>query len=219
MDALNPLPKPHNRSVALSTPALSPGLAVGIYGGSFNPAHEGHWHVAETARKRLGLDRVWWVVSPQNPLKSPAETSDFAQRVQDVRALIDGRPRHVISTIERDEDLGRTLDTVRFLTRHWRSVHWVWVMGEDNLAGFHRWFGWREIADLVPIAIVSRPHVRPIAGLSKMAQVLSSHRLDESQAGSLVVKSPPAWVYLHARHNAASSTALRSRAYSDADTA
>ncbi len=197
---------------ALQSEALAPGMVVGLFGGSFNPVHRGHWHVAETARKRLQLGRVWWLVSPQNPLKSSGETADYRERVARVRRLIGRRPRHVVSTLEARIGVRRTAETVAHLVRRWPQVRFVWIMGGDNLGGFHRWGAWRSIAQMAPIAVVSRPGVRPPAGLACAAQALRPYRVLQENAGLTVVRRPPVWVYLTARYNNASSTALRVQA-------
>src|ERR1700742_866487 len=137
---------------------LEPGMRVGLYGGSFNPAHEGHAHVAETARRRLNLDRVIWLVSPQNPLKARHETADLAERMAGAHGLAHGR--HMIVT-DVEERLGSayTIDTVRALKARFPGVKFVWVMGADSLASFHRWRGWTQIMREGPVAVVSRPWI------------------------------------------------------------
>lgn len=196
---------------ALQSELLMPGMAVGLYGGSFDPVHEGHWHVAETARKRLGLDRVWWLVSPQNPLKS-FSPADYDARLDQVRAFVGRTPRHVISDFERRHDLSRTVDTITTLTKRSPQVRFVWLMGADNLRIFHRWAGWRTIAKSVAIAVVARPRQGPFATTSRAAQILAPYRVDQSSAGLTVVRGQNSWVYLTARLYVASSTALRAKA-------
>ena len=135
---------------------LTPGMKVGLFGGSFNPAHEGHRHVAQTALKRLDLDRLIWLVSPQNPLKSADETASLAQRMQSARAFA-GR-REQVSDAETRLGVSYTIDTVRLFRARYPGVHFVWIMGSDNLAGFHRWRGWSDLFHTLPIAVVSRPN-------------------------------------------------------------
>src|SRR6516164_6514743 len=135
--------------------ALLPGMRVGLFGGSFNPAHEGHAHVAETARRRLGLDRVIWLVSPQNPLKPTHETADLARRMASARAQARG-PGMIVTELETRLGSAYTIDTVRALKARFPGVHFVWVMGADSLASFHRWRGWTQIMREVPVAVVSR---------------------------------------------------------------
>ena len=133
-------------------------MKVGLYGGSFNPAHEGHAHVAETARQRLGLDRVIWLVAPQNPLKSSAETQPLDARLAGVRALARDRGM-IVSDVEARLGTRYTLDTVLALKARFPGVRFVWIMGADSLAGFHRWRGWTQIMRALPVAVVSRPWI------------------------------------------------------------
>ena len=136
--------------------ALTPGMRVGLFGGSFNPAHEGHLHVAETAMQRLKLDRIVWMVSPQNPLKDAAETAPLAARMDSARAMARA-PGMVVSDVETRLGTVWTIDTLRALTDRYPGVRFVWVMGSDNLASFHHWRGWTDIMRLMPMAVVARP--------------------------------------------------------------
>ena len=135
---------------------MAPGLTIGLLGGSFNPAHGGHAYVSETARKRLGLDYVWWLVSPGNPLKASGGMADFAARLASARALA-RHPRFIVTDIEQRLGTRYTADTVAALQRRFPQVTFVWLMGSDNLGQFGRWQRWREIAAWVPIAVVQRP--------------------------------------------------------------
>ncbi|WP_371514821.1 nicotinate-nucleotide adenylyltransferase [Brevundimonas denitrificans] len=142
---------------------LEPGLKVGLLGGSFNPAHEGHAHVAETAMQRLGLDRVIWLVSPQNPLKDDSETAPLVERMASAREFARG-PAMVVSDFESRVGCRWTVDTLRAVTARHPGVKFVWLMGSDNLATFHRWRGWTDIAAAMPMAVIagrlpaSKPH-------------------------------------------------------------
>ena len=187
---------------------LSPGMKVGLYGGSFNPAHEGHAHVAETALRRLGLDRVIWLVSPQNPLKPTHETDALARRIQGARRYAQG-PAMIVSDAETRIGSQYTIDTVRALKARFPGVHFVWIMGADSLASFHRWRGWTQIMRDVPVAVVSRPWIALKSRFSPAARRFSHARLPTSAARLLPTTRPPAWVYLHGPLNFASSTALR----------
>jgi len=186
---------------------LEPGMRVGLYGGSFNPAHEGHAHVARTAQVRLGLDRVIWLASPQNPLKTsrPASTRE---RAAAVRQLADG-PATIVSDLERRLGATYTIDVIHILQARYPGVKFVWLMGGDNLASFHRWKGWADIMRTVPVAVVARPGFTLKALLSVAAQRFSSARRPAAQAKMLADLRPPAWVYLPAPLHFASSTALR----------
>ncbi|MDE2183889.1 MAG: nicotinate (nicotinamide) nucleotide adenylyltransferase [Alphaproteobacteria bacterium] len=136
---------------------VAPGLRIGLLGGSFNPAHAGHLYVAEIARRRLALDYVWWIVSPQNPLKPVEGMLPFEARYAAARALAAGNPRIVVTELERTLGSSYTLDTIKALRRRFAQVRFVWLMGSDNLEQFHRWRGWREIARRLPVAVVLRP--------------------------------------------------------------
>jgi nicotinate-nucleotide adenylyltransferase len=183
---------------------------VGLYGGSFNPAHEGHAHVAETAKRRLGLDRVIWLVSPQNPLKSRHETADLAERMEGARALAKG-PGMIVSDIETRLGSAYTIDTVRALKARFPGVKFVWIMGADSLASFHRWRGWTQIMRETPVAIVSRPWISLKSRFSPAAQRFARYRLPSTAALRLADSTPPAWIFLFGRFNFQSSTALRER--------
>jgi nicotinate-nucleotide adenylyltransferase len=186
---------------------LEPGMRVGLYGGSFNPAHEGHAHVARTAQVRLGLDRVIWLVSPQNPLKTSRPASTHA-RAAAVRQLAGG-PATIVSDLERRLGATYTIDVIRILQARYPGVKFVWLMGSDNLASFHRWKGWADIMRSVPVAVVARPGFTLKGLLSVAAQRFSSARRPAAQAKILADLRPPAWVHLPAPLHFASSTALR----------
>ncbi|MEI9964450.1 MAG: nicotinate-nucleotide adenylyltransferase [Caulobacteraceae bacterium] len=135
---------------------LEPGMRVGLFGGSFNPAHEGHAHVAETALERLGLDRVIWLVSPQNPLKPRHETEVLSRRVWGAARYAQG-PSMIVTAAETRIGSFYTIDTVRALKARYPKVKFVWIMGADSLLSFHRWRGWTELFREIPMAIVARP--------------------------------------------------------------
>ncbi len=185
-------------------------MRVGLYGGSFNPAHEGHAHVAETAKRRLRLDRVIWLVSPQNPLKKGHETADLAERMAGARALAKG-PGMIVSDVETRLGSAFTIDTVRALKRRFPRVKFVWIMGADSLASFHRWRGWTQIMREVPVAVVSRPWISLKSRFSPAALRFAHFRRPSSEALRLPGLKPPAWIFLFGRFNFQSSTALRAR--------
>jgi nicotinate-nucleotide adenylyltransferase len=189
---------------------LTPGMKVGLYGGSFNPAHEGHAHVAETAKRRLGLDRVIWLVSPQNPLKDRHETASLAERMAGARELAEG-PGMIVSDAETLLGSAYTIDTVRALKARFPRVKFVWIMGADSLASFHRWRGWTQIMREVPVAVVSRPWISLKSRFSPAALRFARYRRPSSRALGLAGSKPPAWVFLYGRFNFTSSTALRER--------
>lgn len=185
-------------------------MKVGLYGGSFNPAHEGHAHVAETARRRLGLDRVIWLVAPQNPLKSSAETQPLAERLAGVRAFARDRGM-IVSDVESRLGTRYTLDTVLALKARFPGVRFVWIMGADSLASFHRWRGWTQIMRTLPVAVVSRPWISLKSRSSPAARRFAEARLPFQRARTLPGQAPPAWVFLYGPLNFQSSTALRER--------
>jgi nicotinate-nucleotide adenylyltransferase len=188
---------------------LSPGMKVGLFGGSFDPAHEGHALVAETALKRLGLDRVIWLVSPGNPLK-PNAPAELGRRLQSARRLARG-PRMVVSDAETRIGQRYTIDTVRALKARFPGVRFVWIMGADSLLGFHLWRGWTELMREVPMAIVTRPGSAIRSRLAPAARRFARGRLPSSRARRLAFARPPAWIFLRAPWSFASSSALRSR--------
>jgi len=187
---------------------LSAGMRVGLFGGSFNPPHSGHLHVAETARIRLGLDRVVWLVSPQNPLKAARDTAPLEQRMAWAQALAAG-PDMIVSDLERRAGLWWTVDTLRLLKSRHPRVKFVWVMGSDNLMGFHHWKGWTDIARLMPMAVVARPGSILGSRFAPTSTFFADRRVPASRAPVLATMEAPAWVYLTAPLNPQSSTAIR----------
>lgn len=186
-------------------------MRVGLLGGSFNPAHAGHAHIAEVARRRLGLDRVIWLVSPQNPLKDARQSAPLARRMASARAVAAG-PSMIVSDVETRIGTRYTVDTLRALRARFPGVKFVWLMGADNLATIHRWRGWTDIFGLVPIAVIARPGRLAAARTAPAARRFASARLPSSQALRLAEHEAPAWAYLRARLNHASSTAIRAAA-------
>jgi nicotinate-nucleotide adenylyltransferase len=193
-------------------------MKVGLLGGSFNPAHEGHAHVAETAIARLGLDRVIWLVSPQNPLKGRHETAPLAARMASARRMAPGR-RMIVSDAETRVGAQYTLDTLRILKARFPGVHFVWLMGADNLATVHRWKGWVEIMHEVPVAVVSRPWAGLKSRFSPAARRFARYRQPSARGKRLPFAKPPAWSYFRGPLNFNSSTALRARLKGQSDSA
>ncbi|WP_394694796.1 nicotinate-nucleotide adenylyltransferase [Hyphobacterium sp.] len=179
-------------------------MTVGLFGGSFDPVHAGHRHVAQTALKQLGLDRVWWIVSPQNPLKSH-QAGDYSRRFVSVEMAAPG-PRMVISDIEKRTAIRTTAELLNVLNKRYPKVHFVWIMGADNLKQFHRWRRWREIAASTPIAIIARPQDPIRARLSPAARGMAGSRIAESHAKLIARRRVPGWTYLtEPLHSEASS--------------
>ncbi len=193
---------------ALNIPPVGDGLKIGLFGGSFNPPHAGHVQVSELALVRAGLDRVWWVVTPGNPLKDHAQLAPLEQRIAASRAMI-SHPRITVTAFEARRRVRYTADTLELLARLRPRARFVWVMGADNLAGFHRWQNWREIAASVPILIVDRPG-STLSFLSAPAAIaLARYRIDESDASLLPYMRPPAWTFIHGPRSPLSSSAIR----------
>ncbi|RKQ96559.1 nicotinate-nucleotide adenylyltransferase [Maricaulis maris] len=198
-----------SRAGALRGDGLARGMRIGLFGGSFDPPHAGHLHVARTALRRLGLNQVWWLVSPQNPLKiSPS--GDFQRRFNAVRTLATQPGMH-ITDIESRLGTTRTIDLLTHLKTRHPGVHFVWLMGADNLAGIHRWAHWPQIFRSVPVAVIARPQDAVRARLSRAATQFATSRIRESEAAALPLQSAPAWTYLTERLHSHSSTALRAR--------
>lgn len=189
-------------------PPHAPGMVIGLYGGSFNPPHAAHRHVSLVALRRLRLDRVWLLVSPGNPLKDNAALPPIDERAAAARRLT-AHPRIVVSDVERRIGATRTYDVVARLTSRCPGVRFVWIMGADNLAAFHRWGRWRELANLVPIVVVDRPGATFAPLSAPAARALAGRRIDERDAPLLAGLPPPAWCFLHEPRSALSSSALR----------
>jgi len=204
------LSRPRFASLGIATPLALPGQRIGIMGGSFNPPHAGHLAVSETALRRLKLDRLWWVVTPANPLKPPGGLPPLAERLAACRRLA-RNPRIEITGFEAGLGSPYTALTVGFLRGRFPRVRFVWVMGADNLASFHRWQEWRRIAACMPIAVVDRPGWRLKALASPAGRALQTRRRPESMAGSLARQRPPAWTYLGTRLSTLSSSEIRGR--------
>ncbi len=189
-------------------PPHARGMAIGLFGGTFDPPHEAHVGATLLAMKRLGLDRVWWLVTPGNPLKNTNGLAPLAARIAAACALTN-HTRIDVSGLEAVIKTRYTYDTIRWLVRRCPGVRFVWIMGADNLRSFHRWQRWRDIARMVPIAVVDRLGPSLYASAGTAGQALSRFRLPESAARSLVNRKPPAWIYLHGLKSPLSSTALR----------
>ncbi len=181
------------RISALKSETLAPGMTVGLYGGTFDPTHAGHAHVARTALKRLGLDRVWWLATPGNPFKTHAP-APLDQRLDAIRALAP-EPCQVASDLEARLGSNRTIEVIRLLQARHPRVRFVWIMGADGLAQLHRWASWREIAHRVPICVVARPGTALKARLAPAARMMARDRVPESAARALPSRKP-GWTYL-----------------------
>jgi nicotinate-nucleotide adenylyltransferase len=183
-----------------------PRLRVGLLGGSFNPAHEGHRHLSLVALKALRLHQVWWLVSPQNPLKRSAGMAPLPERLASARAVA-RHPRIRVTDLERRLGTRFTVDTLAALRRRWPRIDFVWLMGADILAQLPRWRRWTAVMTGVPVLVVDRPGHAYIALASAAARRFRQARVRWPQA--LPGRSPPAWCFLWARRNPASATAIR----------
>jgi nicotinate-nucleotide adenylyltransferase len=189
-------------------PPFTPGRRIGLFGGTFDPPHEAHIAACLLAMKRLQLDQVWWLVTPGNPLKDTRDLAPLENRIARAREMT-RHPRIVVTGLEAGIGVRFTYDTIRYLTARCPGVRFVWIMGADNLRSFHRWQNWRDIAALVPIAVVDRLGPSLYAMGSIAAQALGRYRLPERNAALLADRAPPAWVFLHGLKSPLSSTALR----------
>jgi len=183
---------------------------IGLLGGSFNPAHEGHRHISLLALKRLRLDEVWWMVTPQNPLKKAGETAPFEERMR-AAALVARHRRIRVTDIERRFGTQHTADTLCLLLPRFPKCRFVWLMGADNLQQLTEWKDWRRIFRLVPIAVFSRPPYSKASLMARSARVFAEARVAEPLARSIVTMQPPAWVFLHTPPHAGSATRIRAR--------
>jgi len=189
-------------------------MTIGLLGGTFNPPHDGHRHISLEAMRRLGLDRVWWLVTPGNPLKDHDGLAPMDQRAKDC-ASVANHPKISITTIERKIGSAYTANTVEHITRRARGTTFVWLMGGDNLAGFHKWDRWQDISTAVAIAVLDRPGTRHKALSSPAAKTMASSRLPSQSAHLLPGHPPPVWTFLDIPLSGSSSTALRARREAD----
>jgi nicotinate-nucleotide adenylyltransferase len=198
-----------NRPRPCEAPARAvPRQRIGLLGGSFNPAHEGHLAISRDALRHLRLDRVWWLVSPQNPLKPVTGMASFAERFASAQALAARDRRVLVSDLEQRLGTRYTVDTILWLKRR-RSDHIVWLIGADNLLQLPKWRHWRRLLAMVPIAVFDREPYSYRASTGRVARAYADRRLEQRAAPALAQHRPPAWVYLRLRRHEASSTAIR----------
>ena len=188
-------------------PLTRPGQVIGLLGGSFDPPHAGHVHISREALKRFGLARVWWLVTPGNPLK-PHGPAPLVERMAACRALLD-HPRIEVSDFEARDGTRFTAETLRALQGARPAVRFVWLMGADNLAQLDRWQNWREIMERVPVGVLARPGQRISARMSKAARVYRRFRLKGRDSLALGRAEAPAWCFVNVPMQDISSTALR----------
>lgn len=202
------------RAVMAAAPTASDGMwgfsnrRVGLLGGSFNPAHGGHLDLSKLVLKHLDLDEIWWLVSPQNPLKSTTDMMPFSERLETATAVAAAERRIRVTGIERRFGSTYTADTLRLLRRRFPRIHFVWLMGGDNLVQLPHWKHWQEIFRTIPIAVFNRPNGRgALAGTA--AHRFSHVRVPVTTARRLALMSPPAWVFFHTKLDYRSATRIR----------
>ena len=191
---------------------MSGTLRIGLLGGSFNPAHEGHLHISQEALKRLKLDQVWWLVSPQNPLKSTSNMASYAERFESARKVTQHDRRIKISDFEKKNGLTYTYETLSAIKKHYPKIKFVWIMGADNLPTFHLWQKWRDIINIMPMVIFDRAPFSHTGLRARAWQALRKFRLPENDISAIADK-PKHWAYMYilSRRHPASSTEIRAK--------
>lgn len=192
----------------LRMPHVEKGMAVGLFGGSFNPPHDGHSLVCEIALRRLRLDQIWWIVTPGNPLKDARILRPLEERIARSEQIATD-PRIKVTAFEARHRIRYSADTIDLVQSRNTGVNFVWLMGADNLKGFHRWQHWQSIASSIPIAVIDRPGSTLSYLSSRMAITFDHARVDEEDAPLLARMDPPAWTFIHGPRSSLSSTALR----------
>ena len=192
----------------VALPPHGPGLRIGLFGGSFNPPHEAHRAVSLLAMKKLQLDRLWWLVTPGNPLKDKNALPSIDERIALAQAMAD-HPRIDVTGFEAVIGAKYSYDTIAWLLKESPGTHFVWIMGADNLKDFHHWKHWRDIFMMLPIAVVDRGGLSLKAASGPAAISFAKARIPENQASRLPVLPAPAWVYLHGVKSDLSSTQIR----------
>lgn len=182
-------------------------MRIGVLGGSFDPAHEGHAHITREALRRFGLDRVWWMLSPGNPLKARGP-APMAARLAEARRIMPD-PRVDVTDLEARLGTRYTAQTLRRLIALYPGVHFVWLMGADNLAQFDRWENWREILQMVPVGVLARPGARMAARRSRTARIFAAARLPQQDAQMLALSPTPAWCFVDVPMSDLSSSEIR----------
>jgi len=192
----------------LEMPAVKAGMTVGLFGGSFNPPHEGHLLIAQHAIEALKLDQLWWMVSPGNPLKDHSELPTLAERIRLSETLVDD-PRIKVTGFEAAHKIRYSAETIELVLGKLPDVRFVWVMGADSLATFDKWARWEWIVETIPIAVYNRPGSSLADHSSVMAQTFAAAKIDEARASELAQMQPPAWTFIHGPLSPLSSTELR----------
>ncbi|KFB08578.1 putative nicotinate-nucleotide adenylyltransferase [Nitratireductor basaltis] len=198
----------------LRMPHVERGMAVALFGGSFNPPHAGHALVAETAMRRLRLNQLWWMVTPGNPLKDHSNLAPLEERLALSETAAED-PRMKVTAFEAAYRVRYTADTVALVQARNPGVSFVWIMGADSLRDFHKWERWQEIIRSIPIAVFDRPGATLSFLSSKVAKTFDHARIDEEDAPLLARSNPPAWTFIHGPRSPLSSTMLRRQAAKD----
>ena len=191
------------------------GKKIGLLGGSFNPAHDAHLEISLCALKKLELDAVWWLVSPQNPLKSPDDMAPLDHRMASARNFVRNNPHIHVTDLEQHLGSRYTAETLDKLTQMMPDSHFVWLMGADNLMQFSKWKDWQKIATTVVFAIFNRPGYSKALEISEAANFFRSHQVPEEQAATLATRSAPAWLFIRDTENPLSSTEIRRKTIID----
>lgn len=187
------------------------GMRIGLLGGSFNPAHDGHLHISNLALKNMGLDAVWWLVSPQNPLKSDKGMASFETRFQSALDITRNAPNIIVSNLEQQLGTRYTADTLHRLTAYYRHTRFVWMMGADNLIQIPRWQRWHDIFNLCDIAVYRRPPYAVGVLRGKAAQRFQSHRIAPTKAQQMATSRNKKWILFSNRLNSNSATQIRAK--------
>ncbi|MEM5502528.1 nicotinate-nucleotide adenylyltransferase [Ahrensia kielensis] len=191
-------------------PYVEKGMTVGLFGGSFNPPHDGHRLVSEIALRKLGLNQLWWMVTPGNPLKDTSKLPSLAERIA-LSEKLNHDPRIKITGFEASLNTAYTAQTLAMIHKRNIGVNFVWIMGADNLASFHKWQNWQIIAQTFPIAVIDRPGSTLSYLSSIMAKTFDYARVDENDAPALARLKAPAWTFIHGPRSPLSSTAIRDK--------
>jgi nicotinate-nucleotide adenylyltransferase len=192
----------------LKMPHVEAGMAIGLFGGSFNPPHAGHMLLAEIALRRLKLDQIWWIVTPGNPLKDLRELAPLKDRLEACETITQD-PRIKVTAFEAAHNVRYTADTLAIIKDRNTGVDFVWLMGADNLKNFHKWQRWQTIVKTFPIAVIDRPGSTLAFLSSKFAKTFDYARIDEDDAQALARRDAPAWTFIHGPRSSLSSTDIR----------
>ncbi|MBL0848936.1 MAG: nicotinate-nucleotide adenylyltransferase [Candidatus Liberibacter ctenarytainae] len=189
-------------------PHIQPGMKIGLFGGTFDPPHYGHIAIANIALTKLGLDQLWWIITPSHSFKDYSSQPSLSERIALSTKLVKNPYIH-ITAFEASHNYTHTFNTICQVKSRSKSVQFVWIMGADNIKTFHQWHHWKRLVRTVPIAIIDRFDTTLNYISSPMAKAFNYARLDESLSNTLCNKSPPAWIFIHNRHYIISSTILR----------